>query len=56
MADKNRISKLQDLDFVGTQETISPIVRKRMERLTGKIFRSAKAMSPKTTPRNKKTS
>jgi hypothetical protein len=47
MAAKKKYTKLDDLDFVGTQEKISPAYRKRMERITGEIFRQARLAASK---------
>ena len=43
MPDKKKYYKLDEIGFVGTQKKVPAIVRKRIEKKTGDIFRAARA-------------
>jgi hypothetical protein len=45
MTDKKKYYKLDEIGFVGTQNKVPAIVKKRIEKKTGDIFRAARTAS-----------
>jgi hypothetical protein len=46
MTDKKKYYQLDEIGFVGTQKKVPAIVRKRIEKKTGDVFRAARVKKP----------